>query len=285
LVLQFIKKMEVHQVTFRNGPTVLALGQGTYRMGKTIGNRSEEIYALRTGIDLGMQVIDTAEFYHNEEMIGDAIQGARDKVFLVSKVHPSNATRQRTLISSCERSLKKLKTNVLDLYLLHWEGNSSFEETVSAMVKLRQDGKIKLWGVSNMDVAEMERFFAIPGGETCAANQVAYNIETRGTEFDLLPWCNGRNVVFMAYSPLGEGDLIRNRTLKEIGKRHNATAAQIALAWSVRWPNILSIPKAGSVNHVEENFKSLSIRFTDEDIIAIDKVFPPPTRKMPFAGW
>jgi diketogulonate reductase-like aldo/keto reductase len=277
--------MQEHQVTFKNGQTVLALGQGTYRMGNSNAHKKEEIKALRAGIDFGMQVIDTAEFYNNEDLVGEAIHGVSDKVFLVSKVHPSNAGREGTIITSCERSLRKLKTDYLDLYLLHWEGSSSFEETVSAMVKLQHDGKIKLWGVSNMDVPEMERFFVIPGGETCAANQVAYNIETRGTEFDLLPWCTKRNVVFMAYSPLGEGDLIRNRTLKEIGKRHNATAAQIALAWSVRLPNILSIPKASSVKHVEENFKSLSIQLTDEDLKDLDRIFPPPTRKMPFAGW
>jgi len=277
--------MENHRVFFRNGQEVLALGQGTYRMGYSSADKSEEIKALRTGIELGMQVIDTAENYDNEELVGEAIRGLRDRVFLVSKVQPSHAVRQGTIITSCERSLRKLHTDFLDLYLLHWEGRSSFEETVSAMLKLQQDGKIKMWGVSNMDVHKMERFYVIPGGNTCAANQVAYNIETRGTEFDLLPWCTQRKVVFMAYSPIGEGDLIRNRTLMEIGKRHNATAAQIALAWSLRLPNILSIPKAGSVRHVEENFKSLSILLTNEDIRDLNSVYPPPARKMPFVGW
>jgi Aldo/keto reductases, related to diketogulonate reductase len=275
--------MENPIVTFKNGQKVLALGQGTYRMG--FRNKSEEIKALRAGIGWGMEVIDTAENYDNEEMVGEAIHGLRDRVFLVSKVQPGNASRQGTIISSCERSLRKLKTDNLDLYLLHWEGRSSFEETVLAMQKLRHDGKIKMWGVSNMDVRKMERFFAISGGDTCAANQVAYNVETRGTEFDLIPWCDQRNIVFMAYSPIGDGDLIRNKTLTGIGKRHNATAAQIALAWSVRLPNILSIPKASSVKHVEENFKSLSIQLTEEDFNDLDKVFPPPTRKMPFVGW
>jgi diketogulonate reductase-like aldo/keto reductase len=202
----------------------------------------------------------------------------------VSKIKPANASVPGS-IRACERSLKKLNTDFLDLYLLHWEGSCSFEETVTAMTRLQQDGKIKMWGVSNMDVSKMERFFAIPRGDTCAADQVAYNIATRGTEYDLVPWCAKRNVVFMAYSPIGEGDLIRNKTLIEIGKRHNATAVQIALTWSVRLPNILSIPKAGLVKHVEENFKSLSIQLTAEDINELDKVFPPPTRKMPFVGW
>jgi diketogulonate reductase-like aldo/keto reductase len=276
--------MDKHIVTFKNGQQVLALGQGTYRMGYSLLKRNEEIKALRTGIDLGMQVIDTAENYNNEEMVGGAIQGLRDKVFLVSKVQPGNASKQGT-IRACERSLKKLNTEVLDLYLLHWEGRFPFEETVSGMMKLQQDGKIKMWGVSNMDVPKMERFFVIPGGDTCAADQVAYNIETRGTEFDLVPWCAKRNVVFMAYSPIGEGGLVKSKTLMEIGERHNATAVQIALAWSVHTPNILSIPKASSCRHVEENFKCLSIELTDEDIKDIDKLFPPPTRKVTFVGW
>lgn len=275
--------MENHKVTFNNGQKVLPLGQGTYRMGYS--DKNEEIKALRTGIDLGMEVIDTAENYFNEELVGEAIRDVRDKVFLVSKVQPGNAIRQGTVISSCERSLKKLKTEILDLYLLHWEGSSSFEETVAAMTRLQEDGKIKMWGVSNMDVNKMERFFAIPGGKACAANQVAYNIETRGTEYDLIPWCTQRDIVFMAYSPLGEGDLIRNKTLNEIGMRHNATAAQIALAWSVRLPNILSISKTSSAKRVKENFKSLSIYLSDEDIKDLDNFFPPPTSKMPFVGW
>ena len=277
--------MEKHKVTFKNGQRVLALGQGTYRMGYSHLKKNEEIKALRTGIDLGMDVIDTAENYDNEEMVGKVILGVRDKVFLVSKVQPGNARRQGTITAACERSLKKLNTDVLDLYLLHWEGSSSFEETVSAMTKLQQDGKIKMWGDSNMDVPKMERFFAIPEGDTCAADQVHYNIATRGTEYDLVPWCAKNNVVFMAYSPIGEGDLIRNKTLVEIGERHNATAAQIALAWSVRNPSILSIPKASSSRHIEENFKSLSIQLTDEDIKELDMAFPPPTRKMSFVGW
>lgn len=277
--------MQRHNVTFKNGHQVLALGQGTYRMGYSSAKRSEEIKALRTGIDLGMNVIDTAEHYENEEMVGEAIEGVRNKLFVVSKVQPRNASSKKNIITACERSLRKLKVDALDLYLLHWEGNSSFTETVDAMSTLHEDGKIKLWGVSNMDVPKMERFFAIDGGDTCAADQVHYNVETRGTEFDLLPWCTKRKIVFMAYSPIGEGDLIRNKTLIEIGNRHNATAAQIALAWSIRNPNILSIPKASTAKHVEDNFKSLSITLTNQDLKELDTAFPPPTRKVPFVGW
>jgi len=276
--------MNEQKVTFQNGQKVLALGQGTYRMGYSSSKKNEEIKALRTGIDLGMEVVDTAENYHNEELVGEAISGVRDKVFLVSKVLPSNASMQGT-ISACERSLKKLGTDILDLYLLHWSGRHPFEETIYAMTKLRQDGKIKMWGVSNMDVPKMERFFAIYKGDTCAADQVSYSLSTRGTEYDLIPWCAERNVVFMAYSPIGEGDLASNKTLIEVSQRHNATATQIALAWSIRNSNILSIPKASTSKHVEENFKSLSIQLTDEDIKDLDTVFPPPTRKMPFVGW
>lgn len=272
-------------VTFRNGQQVPALGQGTYRMGNSGANRNEEIKALRTGIDLGLTVIDTAEYYDNEELVGEAIHGVRDKLFLVSKVLPNHANKQETIIQACENSLRKLGTDVLDLYLLHWEGRSSFQETVRAMTRLEEQGKIKMWGVSNMDVPEMERFFAIDGGKTCAVNQVAYNLSYRGTEFDLMPWCAERNVVLMAYSPLNEGSLPGHNTLIQIGERHNATAAQIALAWSIRNPNLLSIPKASTPKRVAENFKSLSIQLTEEDLNELDTAFPPPARKVPLAVW
>lgn len=275
--------MTNHTITFKNRQQVLALGQGTYQLGHS--NPVEEMKALRTGIDLGMQVIDTAENYYNEEWVGEAIRDVRDQVFLVSKVQPSNARTQNSIIASCEQSLRKLKTDALDLYLLHWEGSSSFEATVEAMTQLQEQGKIKQWGVSNMDIRKMYRFFAIAGGNACAANQVSYSLAVRGTEFDLIPWCAERDIVCMAYSPLGEGALIRNKTLHEIAERHGATAAQIALAWSIRLPNILSIPKASTAKRVQENFKSLSIQLTPEDIAQLDKLFPPPSRKTPFVGW
>lgn len=273
-----------HTVTFPNNQQVLALGQGTWNMGTTSHKRAEELKALRTGIDLGMQVIDTAEMYNNEAFVGEAIEGIRKKVFLVSKVLPSNASRHGTK-AACERSLRKLRTDYLDLYLLHWSGSYPFEDTVEAMLELRQEGKIKEWGVSNMDVHRMEQFFAIPGGDTCAANQVAYNIKTRGIEYDLIPWLAKRQMPLMAYSPVGEGSLVQNKVLKNIAQRHDATPTQIALAWVMRMPGIIAIPKAGSVKHVEENFRSLEIELTAADLNDIDKVFPPPTRKMPFVGW
>lgn len=276
--------MEQKTITFNNGSQVLALGQGTWNMGKSHAKRIEELKALRCGIDLGMTLIDTAEMYDNEEMIGEAISGIRQKVFLVSKVLPSHASIKGT-IQACERSLKKLKTDYLDLYLLHWRGSYPFEDTVTAMQQLVNAGKIKMWGVSNMDVPQMEEFFALPYGNTCAANQVAYNLQTRGIEYDLLPWSREKNMPVMAYSPVGEGKLTDHYLLKEIARNKDVTPTQIALAWVIRHPGIIAIPKAGTVKHVEENYKSLSLELTTQELEELDKVFTPPTRKMPFVGW
>lgn len=276
--------MKQKTVTFRNGQQVSALGQGTWHMGKNSLKKIEEITALQTGIDLGLKVLDTAEMYNNEELVGEAIKGLRDKVFLISKVLPSNASLQGT-IQACERSLKKLKTDYLDLYLLHWQGSYPFNETVSAMIKLQQEGKIKQWGVSNMDVSEMEEFFALPQGNTCAADQVAYNLQTRGIEFDLLPWAKNKNMPVIAYSPIGEGNLVENKLIKEIAQKHQATSVQIALAWTIRNEGLIAIPKAGSVAHVKENYESLSIKLTLQDLELLDKLFPPPDKKIPLALW
>lgn len=276
--------MEQKTVTFSNGSQVLALGQGTWNMGKSLTKKTEEIKALRCGIELGMNLIDTAEMYDNEEMIGEAISGIRHKVFLVSKVLPSNASIRGT-IQACERSLKKLQTDYLDLYLLHWRGSYSFEDTVTAMQQLVHAGKIRMWGVSNMDVPQMEEFFALPYGNTCAANQVAYNLQTRGIEYDLLRWSHEKNMPVMAYSPVGEGKLTEHYLLKEIARNKDATPSQIALAWVMRNPGMIAIPKAGCIKHVEENYKSISLELTTEDIEKLDNVFLPPTRKMPFVGW
>lgn len=276
--------MKQKTVTFRNGQQVSALGQGTWHMGKNSLKKIEEITALQTGIDLGLKVLDTAEMYNNEELVGEAIKGLRDKVFLISKVLPSNASLQGT-IQACERSLKKLKIDYLDLYLLHWQGSYPFNETVSAMIKLQQEGKIKQWGVSNMDVSEMEEFFALPQGNTCAADQVAYNLQTRGIEFDLLPWAKNKNMPVIAYSPIGEGNLVENKLLKEIAQKHQATSVQIALAWTIRNQGLIAIPKAGSVAHVKENYESLSIKLTSQDLELLDKLFPPPDKKIPLALW
>lgn len=273
-----------HLITFRNGEQICTLGQGTWNMGKIASLRVEEIKALHTGIDLGMTLIDTAEMYDNEEMIGEAVRDCRDKVFLVSKVLPQNAAYQ-AMKHACERSLRKLRTDRIDLYLLHWKGSYPFEETVRAMLELREEGKILRWGVSNMDVTDMERFFAIPDGESCAVNQILYNLKERGVEYDLLPWCAENNVLVMAYSPVGEGTLAESKALMEIADRHDATPTQIALAWVMHRPGIIAIPKAGKVAHVRENYRSLFIELTGEDYRILDVIFPAPKHKLPLAGW
>ena len=270
-------------ITFPGGKPLPALGQGTWYMGDAADKKAEEVRALQTGIDLGLSVIDTAEMYGNgrsELLVGEAISGRRDQVFLVSKVLPSNASRQGTK-AACERSLQRLKTDALDLYLLHWQGQYPFEETVEGMRDLMGEGKIKNWGVSNMDVAEMEGFFSFPHGKSCATNQVLYNLSRRGVEYDLLPWSEQHKIPIMAYSPVEQGRILNHRTLVETAKCHNATPAQAALAWVLRKPGILAIPKAGTELHVRENAKALSLTLTPDDLAALDTTFPAPKRKTP----
>ncbi|MGI4827783.1 MAG: aldo/keto reductase [Janthinobacterium lividum] len=234
---------------------VPAIGQGTWNMGDDPSKKAAEIAAFRRGLDLGLTVVDTAEMYGNgrsENLIGEAIAGRRDEVYLVSKVLPSNASRKGT-VAACEASLKRLGTDSLDLYLLHWPGSHPLRDTVASFEELRAAGKIKAWGVSNFDVDDMDRLFALENGSNCAANQVLYNPEYRGIEFDLLPWCQEHTVAVMAYSPVGQGgDLLAAPALKSIAERHQATPAQIALAWELRQP-VMVIPKAGTVPHIEEN--------------------------------
>lgn len=276
--------MMEHSVIFPDHRQVCALGQGTWRMGKSALREAEEVEALRAGIELGMSVVDTAEMYGNEELVGTAIRGLRDRVFLVTKVLPGNASRTGTK-AACERSLKKLQTDHVDLYLLHWSGPHPIEDTVASMIELQQEGKIKAWGVSNMDVAEMERFYAVPGGFSCAANQILYNLSHRGVEYDLLPWCRERHLPVMAYSPADEGRLSRHPVLVEMARKHEATPVQIALAWMLRRPGVIAIPKAGSVTHVEENYRSLAVRLTAGDVDLLDEAFPPPARKVRLDSW
>ena len=276
--------MMEHSVTFPDHRQVCSLGQGTWKMGKSALREAEEINALRAGIELGMSAVDTAEMYGNEELVGKAIRGLRDRVFLITKVLPGNASRTGTK-AACERSLKKLQTDCVDLYLLHWGGPHPIEDTVASMIELQQEGKIKSWGVSNMDVAEMERFYAVPGGNSCAANQILYNLAHRGVEYDLLPWCRDRHIPVIAYSPADEGRLSGNPVLVEIARKHEASPVQIALAWILRLPGMIAIPKAGSVTHVEENYRSLSINLTAGDLELLDEAFPPPGRKVHLDSW
>lgn len=262
--------------------TVCQLGQGTWNMGDDPSAKSEEIKTLRTGIDLGMRLIDTAEMYGNgrsELLVGEAIEKIREDVFLVSKVLPSNASSEG-VVKACENSLKRLKTDYLDLYLLHWEGRYPLEETIVAFEKLKKSGKIKHWGVSNFDTDLMESLFDNQNGNLCATDQVLYNLSRRGPEFDLLPWCKKHHLPVMAYSPIEQSRLLSNEILARIAEKHNATASQIALAWILQNQHIIPIPKASTVEHVKDNFRSLEVQLTEEDNQMLDKVFPAPKRKV-----
>ena len=261
---------------------VPALGQGTWMMGEGRRSRVEEVDALRLGIDLGLTLIETAEMYGEgaaEEVVADAIAGQRDRVFLVTKVYPQNATRCG-LPQACARSLKRLRTDVIDLYLLHWRGSTPLEETVEAFEQLRAQRKIRHWGVSNFDVTDLQEL----DRPDCAANQVLYNLEARGIEFDLLPWCRERDLPVMAYSPIGQGgSMLGHRTLKQVAQRHDATPAQIALAWILRQPQVIAIPKAGDPDHVRANVAAADLQLTAQDLADLDSAFPPPLKKEPLA--
>ena len=270
-------------ITLPSGEAVPALGQGTWYMGESAHTRKQEADALRLGMDLGMTLIDTAEMYADggaEEVVGDAITGRRDEVFLVSKVLPSNASARGT-VAACERSLKRMGTDRIDLYLLHWRGGVPFRETLEAFGRLVQDGKIRHWGVSNLDPADMEELTALPRGGACATNQVLYNLSRRGVEYDLLPWCRQRNITLMAYSPIEQGRILGNAALKAVAARHGATPAQVALAWLLRRDGVMVIPKAGSAEHVRQNRAALDLTLTEGDLADLDRAFPPPTRPRP----
>jgi diketogulonate reductase-like aldo/keto reductase len=269
---------ELPTVTLPGGERVPALGQGTWHMGEDRRRAAEEAAAVRLGIELGMTLIDTAEMYGSggsEEMIARAIEGVRDQLFIVSKLYPHNASRSG-VVAACERSLKRLGTDRIDLYLLHWRGSIPLAETIEGFERLQRDGKIRYHGVSNFDRADMLEWVALKGGEKVAADQVLYNLSRRGPEWDLVPWCREHGVTIMAYTPLGQGSLLRDRTLTEIARRHSATPAQVALAWLLRQPGTIVIPKAARLEHVRENRGALDVVLTDEDLAALDGAFPPP---------
>lgn len=271
------------RVSLPDGEQVPALGQGTWKMAERRGRRAAEIAALRLGLDLGLGLLDTAEMYGEGEaemLVGEAIAGRREEVFLVSKVYPYNASRSG-VAEACERSLRRLRTDRLDLYLLHWRGSVPLAETVEGFEALRRAGKIRHWGVSNFDRADMEELFALPGGEACVTNQVLYNVSRRGPEFDLMPWQAERQVPVMAYSPVEQGRLSNARALEEIGRRHGASPFQIALAWVMRSPEVVAIPKASDPDHVRENRAALDIVLSHDDLSAIDAAFRPPRRQAP----
>jgi len=261
------------------------LGQGTWNIGDSPASRPAEIATLQRGIELGMTLIDTAEMYgsgRSESLVAEAIASLRDRVQLVSKVLPSNASIEGT-IKACEASLKRLRLETLDLYLLHWRGRIPLRDTVEAFRRLQEQGKIRAWGVSNFDVDDMEELFSVPGGNACTANQVLYNPEHRGIEFDLLRWCGRHKVTVMAYSPLGQaGSLLHSAPLRSIAQKHAVSPAQAALAWCLR-QQVLAIPKAGSVAHIEQNAAADALELDAEDLAAIDRAFPVPKRRQPLA--
>ena len=266
-----------------SGAPIPVLGLGTWRMGETGSRGADVVNALRLGIDLGMTLIDTAEMYGEggaEEVVGKAIAGRRHEVFLVSKVYPHNASRA-DVVAACERSLKRLGTDYLDLYLLHWIGSVPFEETLAGFADLTRAGKIRSHGVSNFDAGDMKRWYALDGGNSVATNQVLYNLARRGIEWDLLPWCRKRRIPVMAYSPVDQGSLLGKRPLRQVAAGRGVTPAQIALAWLLHQEGVVVIPKAAQAEHVRENRAALELELTAEELQELDRAFPPPKRRHP----
>jgi diketogulonate reductase-like aldo/keto reductase len=263
------------------GERVPAFGMGTWYMGEKAASRKAEVAALRHGLDLGLRLIDTAEMYGEggaEEVVGEAIAGRRDEAFVVSKVYPHNASR-KGIAAACERSLRRLKTDRLDLYLLHWRGNVPFEETIAGFEALRAAGKIRHWGVSNLDIGDMEELWVL--SKAAQANQLLYNLSRRGIEWDLLPWLRERRIPVMAYSPIEQARLLKNRALLEFSKRHGMTPAQAALAWLLANDDVIVIPKASNPAHLQENLGSIEKALTKEQLAELDRAFPPPRAPSP----
>jgi diketogulonate reductase-like aldo/keto reductase len=270
-------------VALPSGERVPALGQGTWHMGENKAARAEEIATLRLGLDLGITLIDTAEMYGEgkaEELIGEAIVGRRDEAFLVSKVYPHNATRKGA-VAACERSLKRLRTDRIDLYLLHWRGSVPFAETMEAFMALQKAGRIRHYGVSNLDLEDMRELSSVPGGKGVATNQLLYNLTRRGIESDLSPWLRKERIPVMAYSPIEQAKLVRNPKLGEFAKRYGMTSAQAALAWVLANDDVIAIPKTGKRERLKENFGALDHPLTKEQLAELDRLFPPPKGPAP----
>lgn len=272
--------MAVHipNTTLPSGAKIPTFGLGTWRMGESARRRADEVAALRHGIERGVTLIDTAEMYGDgeaESIVADAVGNKRDSIFIVSKVLPNNSSKRGT-IAACEHSLERLKTDRIDLYLLHWRGSPPLRETVEAFEALVAAGKILHWGVSNFDIDEMTELAETPGGKACATNQVLYNLTRRGIEFDLMPWCAKRKIPIMAYSPIEQGRMLNHAALREVGLRHKATPAQVALAWLTRQDGVIAIPKSTTLAHVDENLAALDLKLTAADLATLDKAFPPP---------
>jgi diketogulonate reductase-like aldo/keto reductase len=272
-------------LTLPGGASMPALGQGTWRMGERRSERAREVDALKLGLALGMKLIDTAEMYGDgaaEQIVADAVDGQRAATFLVSKLYPHNATRRGT-VAACERSLKRLRTDYLDLYLLHWRGDVPLAETVGAFEALRRDGRIRAWGVSNFDVRDLQELLALPDGDRCAANQVLYNLGRRGVEYELLPQCRSRGIAVMAYSPLDQGRLLRSRPLAALATRLRVSPAQVAVAWLLAQPGVAVIPKAVDPPHACDNRAAADLRLSQAAKVALEKAFPPPAGATPLA--
>ncbi|MFC8782167.1 aldo/keto reductase [Streptomyces nigra] len=269
-------------IVLPSGEEIAAAGQGTWYLGEDPGRREQEIAALRLGVDLGMTVVDTAEMYGDgaaEELVGEALRGRRDEVFLVSKVLPGHADRKGT-VAACEGSLRRLGTDRLDLYLLHWRGRWPLEETLAGFTDLMEAGKIRYWGVSNLDVADMTELATLPGGDAVAVDQVLYNLSRRGIEWDLLPWCRESEVAVMAYSPIEQGRILGAEALGAVARALGATPAQVALAWVLE-QGVSAIPRSGSPDHVRENRGAVDLRLPTEALEVLDEAFPPPTAATP----
>ena len=275
-------------VIFRQSESVAAIGQGTWHMGEDPSQRKYEVAALQAGLECGLKLIDTAEMYAEggaEQVAGEALQGRRDSAFLVSKVYPWNAG-EVDAIEACERSLRRLKTDYLDLYLLHWRGSVPLEETIRAMETLQQQGKIRQWGVSNFDTDDMQELWQEPGGEACATNQVLYHLASRGIEYSLLPECQQRQIPLMAYCPLAQAGRLRrglfaSEHLNQLAQQKGISVAQLLLAWVIRKEGVIAIPKASSVAHVQDNAAALQVSFSSDELALLNSHFPPPAAKEP----
>ena len=270
-------------IRLKSGQSLPSLGMGTWRMGENSKDFDDEVLALRHGLGLGFSLIDTAEMYGEggaEEVVSEAIKGRRQSVFLVSKVYPHNASRDGA-IAACNRTLKRLNTDYLNLYLLHWRGSYPLSETLEAFQQLKQAGKIRDYGVSNFDTDDMEEAMQVPGGDAIATNQVLYNLSRRGIERNLLPWCTQRQMPVMVYSPVEQGRILNNATLKQLAKERDASAAQIAIAWLLQQPNVVIIPKSSRIDHIEQNYAAQHLALSPQELETLEVAFPAPKKSIP----